>query len=380
MRKLWSSAVVAVTALALLAGCGSKPAAPAPAPAPAPSPAAPAPAPAPAKLKVAFVYVGPPGDGGYTYEHDRGRKAAEAELKDKIEVSMVESVPEGADAERVFEDLVKKGNKLVITTSFGYMDPTLNVAKKYPDVIFMHASGYKTNANMGTYFGWNHQAFYLAGVAAGANLKGDKTEIGIVAAFPIPEVIRAINALAVGAQSVNPKATVKVVWSNTWFDPQKEKQAAESLLAGGAEILAMYQDSPAVLQAAEAKGKLSIGNDSDARQYAPKSFLTAPVWNWGPYYTRLIKSVLDKTWKSDQYMGGIADGLVQLAPLANLGDPAAKGLVDAALAKVKGGYEPLTGPLVDQDGKERIAAGKAMTAKELLEMNWFVKGVIGSTK
>ena len=380
MRKLWSSAVVAVTALALLAGCGSKPAAPAPAPAPAPSPAAPAPAPAPAKLKVAFVYVGPPGDGGYTYEHDRGRKAAEAELKDKIEVSTVESVPEGADAERVFEDLVKKGNKLVITTSFGYMDPTLNVAKKYPDVIFMHASGYKTNANMGTYFGWNHQAFYLAGVAAGANLKGDKTEIGIVAAFPIPEVIRAINALAVGAQSVNPKATVKVVWSNTWFDPQKEKQAAESLLAGGAEILAMYQDSPAVLQAAEAKGKLSIGNDSDARQYAPKSFLTAPVWNWGPYYTRLIKSVLDKTWKSDQYMGGIADGLVQLAPLANLGDPAAKGLVDAALAKVKGGYEPLTGPLVDQDGKERIAAGKAMTAKELLEMNWFVKGVIGSTK
>lgn len=380
MRKLWSSAVVAVTALALLAGCGSKPAAPAPAPAPAPSPAAPAPAPAPAKLKVAFVYVGPPGDGGYTYEHDRGRKAAEAELKDKIEVSMVESVPEGADAERVFEDLVKKGNKLVITTSFGYMDPTLNVAKKYPDVIFMHASGYKTNANMGTYFGWNHQAFYLAGVAAGANLKGDKTEIGIVAAFPIPEVIRAINALALGAQSVNPKATVKVVWSNTWFDPQKEKQAAESLLAGGAEILAMYQDSPAVLQAAEAKGKLSIGNDSDARQYAPKSFLTAPVWNWGPYYTRLIKSVLDKTWKSDQYMGGIADGLVQLAPLANLGDPAAKGLVDAALAKVKGGYEPLTGPLVDQDGKERIAAGKAMTAKELLEMNWFVKGVIGSTK
>lgn len=380
MRKLWSSAVVAVTALALLAGCGSKPAAPAPAPAPAPSPAAPAPAPAPAKLKVAFVYVGPPGDGGYTYEHDRGRKAAEAELKDKIEVSTVESVPEGADAERVFEDLVKKGNKLVITTSFGYMDPTLNVAKKYPDVIFMHASGYKTNANMGTYFGWNHQAFYLAGVAAGANLKGDKTEIGIVAAFPIPEVIRAINALAVGAQSVNPKATVRVVWSNTWFDPQKEKQAAESLLAGGAEILAMYQDSPAVLQAAEAKGKLSIGNDSDARQYAPKSFLTAPVWNWGPYYTRLIKSVLDKTWKSDQYMGGIADGLVQLAPLANLGDPAAKGLVDAALAKVKGGYEPLTGPLVDQDGKERIAAGKAMTAKELLEMNWFVKGVIGSTK
>lgn len=380
MRKLWSSAVVAVTALALLAGCGSKPAAPAPAPAPAPSPAAPAPAPAPAKLKVAFVYVGPPGDGGYTYEHDRGRKAAEAELKDKIEVSMVESVPEGADAERVFEDLVKKGNKLVITTSFGYMDPTLNVAKKYPDVIFMHASGYKTNANMGTYFGWNHQAFYLAGVAAGANLKGDKTQIGIVAAFPIPEVIRAINALAVGAQSVNPKATVKVVWSNTWFDPQKEKQAAESLLAGGAEILAMYQDSPAVLQAAEAKGKLSIGNDSDARQYAPKSFLTAPVWNWGPYYTRLIKSVLDKTWKSDQYMGGIADGLVQLAPLANLGDPAAKGLVDAALAKVKGGYEPLTGPLVDQDGKERFAAGKAMTAGELLEMNWFVKGVIGSTK
>ena len=380
MRKLWSSAVVAVTALALLAGCGSKPAAPPPAPAPAPSPAAPAPAPAPAKLKVAFVYVGPPGDGGYTYEHDRGRKAAEAELKDKIEVSMVESVPEGADAERVFEDLVKKGNKLVITTSFGYMDPTLNVAKKYPDVIFMHASGYKTNANMGTYFGWNHQAFYLAGVAAGANLKGDKTEIGIVAAFPIPEVIRAINALALGAQSVNPKATVKVVWSNTWFDPQKEKQAAESLLAGGAEILAMYQDSPAVLQAAEAKGKLSIGNDSDARQYAPKSFLTAPVWNWGPYYTRLIKSVLDKTWKSDQYMGGIADGLVQLAPLANLGDPAAKGLVDAALAKVKGGYEPLTGPLVDQDGKERIAAGKAMTAGELLEMNWFVKGVIGSTK
>lgn len=379
MRKIWSTAAVLATTLALLAGCGGS-SQPAPAPAPQSSPSSQAtPAPqANQPLKVGFVYIGPPGDGGYTFEHDRGRKYAEQQLGNKIKVTPMENVPEGADAERSIEQLVNDGNKLIFTTSFGYMDPTLNVAKRHPDVIFMHASGYKTNANMGTYFGWNHQGWYLAGIAAGVNLKPGHTMIGMVAAYPIPEVIRAINALEMGAKSVNPDATVKVVWSNTWFDPQKEKQAAESLLADGAEILAMYQDSPATLQAAEAKGKLSIGNDSDAHQYAPKSFLTAPVWNWGPYYTKVIQSVLDKTWKSEQYMGGIADGLVTLAPLNNVGDPSAKDKVQAAMDKIKGGWEPLSGPLVDQDGKERIPAGKAMTADQLLSMDWFVKGVIGT--
>lgn len=339
--------------------------------------AAPSYAAQPAKLKVAFVYVGPTGDAGWTYRHDVGRQLLEKELGDKVEVTYVESVPEGADAERVFEELAQKGYKLIFGTSFGYMDPMLKVARRHPDVIFMHCSGFKTAPNMGTYFGRNHQTFYLAGIVAGYATKNGL--IGFVAAHPIPEVVRAINALTLGARSANPSARVRVVWTNTWYDPATEKTAAQSLLDVGADVLAMYQDSPATLQAAQERGKLGIGNNSDMRQYAPRAFLTAPMWNWGPYYVKVVKSVLDGTWKSEQYWGGLEDGIVDLAPLTDLVPPQAKAKVEQAKkAIIAGQLDPFQGPIKNQAGQVRVPAGRKMTDPELLSFDWFVEGVEGT--
>jgi len=361
--------IIGLALLISLAACTSKPAptTPAPAPAPAPKPAE--------KLKMAFVYVGPIGDGGWTFEHEKGRLMVEKELAGKVETTYLESVPEGADAERVFEELAQKGNKVIWGTSFGYMDAMEKVAKKYPNVIFMHNSGYKLGANLGNYFGRNHDAFYLAGIVGGLQ---SKTSIGMVAAYPIPEVIRAINAFTLGARSVNPAAKVKVVWTNTWYDPAKEKTAALSLLDVGADMIAMYQDSPGPLQAAQERGKTAIGNDSDARQHAPKAFLTAPVWNWGPYYVKITKDVLDGKWKSESYWGSVKDGIVDLAPLADFAPKDAKAKVDEAKKKLnEGSLVVFKGPIKDQTGKEKVASGVALKDDELLSMSWFVEGVDG---
>ncbi|MGE5673648.1 MAG: BMP family ABC transporter substrate-binding protein [Mycobacterium leprae] len=329
------------------------------------------------KIKVAFVYVGPVGDGGYTFAHDQGRKYMEQQLGDKVEDTFIENVPEGADGTKVFEQLAQKGYKIIFGTSFGYMDSMVEVAKKFPNTIFMHASGYKTAPNMGTYFGRNYQGFYEAGIVAGLQTKNNN--IGMVAAYPIPEVIRAINALTLGARSVNPNAKVKVLWTNTWFDPAKEKDAANSLLDAGADLITMYQDSPGPLQAAQEHGKTAIGNDSDSRQYAPNAFLTAPVWNWGPYYVSVVKSVMDGTWKSDQYFGGMKDGIVALAPLAKFANPAAQAKVDEAKAKLTSGtWDVFTGPIKDQKGQVKVEAGKSLDDQALLSMNWFVEGVDGT--
>lgn len=358
--------------LSLAACSGSKPAekastTPAPAPAPATKPAE--------KLKMAFVYVGPIGDGGWTFEHDKGRLQVEKELAGKVETTYLESVPEGADAERVFEELAQKGNKVIWGTSFGYMDAMEKVAKKYPNVIFMHASGFKMGPNFGNYFGRNHDAFYLAGIVGGLQTKGT---IGMVAAYPIPEVIRAINAFTLGARSVNPTAKVKVVWTNTWYDPAKEKTAALSLLDVGADMIAMYQDSPGPLQAAQERGKTAIGNDSDSRQHAPKAFLTAPVWNWGPYYVKVAKDVMAGTWKPESYWGSVKDGIVDLAPLADFAPKGAQAKVDDAKKKLSdGSLVVFKGPIKDQTGKEKVASGVALKDDELLSMSWFVEGVEG---
>jgi basic membrane protein A len=326
-----------------------------------------------ANPRVAFVYIGPPGDGGYTYQHDQGRLYMEQKLG--LKADTVENVPEGADAERVITDLAQS-HDLVITTSFGYMDPTLDVAKKFPKVKFLHCSGYKTADNMGTYFGKNFEATYLAGIAAGKVTK--KNLLGFVGAFPIPEVIYNINAFTLGAQSVNPKVKVSVVWTNTWFDPTTERQAAISLLDKGADVLLAYQDSPATLQAAAERGALAGGNDSDMTKYAPKSYLTNAVWNWGPYYVRAVQAVKDGTWKSEQYLGSMADGTVTLAPLGESVPAAVKALVAAAQDKiVKGQFTVFTGPLKDQSGAVKVAAGTAMTDAEVLSMNWFVAGIDG---
>ncbi|MBC8081022.1 MAG: BMP family ABC transporter substrate-binding protein [Gorillibacterium sp.] len=327
-----------------------------------------------ANPRVAFVYIGPPGDGGYTYQHDQGRKYMEEKLG--LKADFVENVPESADAERIITELAQN-HDIVFTTSFGYMDFTLNVAKKFPNVKFEHASGYKTDANMSTYFGKNYQASYLSGIAAGKMTKNNS--IGYVGAFPIPEVIYNINAFTLGAQSVNPAAKVSVVWSNTWYDPTTERNAAISLLDKGADVLMAYQDSPATIQAAKEAGAFAGGNDSDMSSFAPDNYLTNPVWNWGPYYVKAVQSVIDGTWKSGQYSGDIADGMVELAPFGNKIPEDVKALVEAAKAKIiSGELDVFTGPIADSTGAVKVQEGQKMTLEEVLGFNWFVKGVEGT--
>jgi basic membrane protein A and related proteins len=330
-----------------------------------------------ATVKAAWVYIGPPGDGGWTYQHEQGRLAAVRALGSSLKATKVESVPETpAVATRVIRQLAQQGNNIIFTTSFGYMDPTLNVAKQFPNVKFEHCSGFKSAPNMGNYFGAMEEARYLSGIAAGGKTKANK--IGYVAAFPIPEVVRGLNAFTLGVRSVNPDATVRVVWTSTWYDPSKERSAAESLLAVGCDVLAQHQDTPATGQAAQAKGVWWVGYDSDMRRFAPKAFLTAPVWDWGPYYIRRIRAVLNGTWKTDVYYGTMQDGMIKLAPVANV-DAKTKQLVAAKQAAVKAGrFNVLAGPIRDQKGKVRIANGKAMSLKDALAWQWLVEGVEGT--
>lgn len=329
------------------------------------------------KIKVAFVYVGPVGDAGWTKKHDDGRKALEAALGDRVEVKILESVPKGAESQRVFEDLVKEGNDLIFATSFGYMDQMLAVAEANPDVCFQHATGFKTADNMGTYFGAAEEARYLSGIAAGHASESGK--IGYVAAFPIPEVLRGINAFTLGAQSVNPDATVQVVWTKTWFGPDEEKQAAESLLDAGVDVLAQHQDTPATGEAADAAGAKWSGYNDDMSRFAPDAWLTAPVWDWGPYYTRTAEAVLDGGCPNDQYYGTMADGLVGLASYGTSVSADVQAEIDAKAEEIKSGsFAPFTGPINDQDGAEKYADGVTATLGELLGMDYFVEGVIGS--
>ena len=332
-------------------------------------------------LKAAWVYVGPVSDDGWTAAHDAGRLAVAEAFAGKIETSFAESIPETpADAERVIRDFAQKGNQLIVTTSFGFMDPTINVAKDFPETTFIHISGYKTADNVGTGFAKIEEPRYVSGQIAGAMTKSNK--LGFVAAFPIPEVIRGINAFTLGVRKVNPAATVKVVWTSTWFDPQKERAAADALLDDGVDVTAQHQDSPATLQAAEARGVFGVGYDSaNMSAQAPKATLTSPIFNWAPFYTQTVQEVIDGTWVTSQYWGGWVDGAVDLAPLGDMIPEEVKASATAEMAKFKSGEETIftifTGPLNDQTGAEKLAAGIAMTAEELLGMTWFVEGVDG---
>ncbi len=357
-----------VSLLLVIAGCGTK------------APAAPTPAPEAAKekIKVAFVYVGPVGDAGWSFAHDQGRKYL-VEKMPEVETTIIESVPEGADSERVITQLAEKGNTIIFTTSFGYMDPTINVAKKYPKVTFMHNSGYKTADNVGTYFGRIYQARYLTGIVAGKTTKTNT--IGYVAAMPIPEVIRGINAFTQGVRSVNPAAKVKVVWTNTWYDPAMEKDAAKSLLTAGADVIAQHQDTPGPMQAAEEAGKFGIGYNMDMSKMAPKAVLTSAVWNWGPYYVKTVESVKNKTWKNDQYWGPISEGIVDIAPYGPMVAEDTKKLVADAKAKLMAkSWDVFTGPIKDQAGVIKVPAGQVMSDKDMLSVDWFVEGVDGTIK
>lgn len=330
------------------------------------------------KIKAGFIYVGPVGDAGWTYSHNEGR--LEMEKLPFVEKStIIESVPEGADATRIITGLARRGHNLIFTTSFGYMDPTIEVAKRNKDIIFMHCSGYKTADNVGTYFGRMYQARYLSGIVAGKMTKSNV--IGYVAAFPIPEVIRGINSFTLGVKSANPNAVVKVVWTHTWFDPGKEREAAESVLDTGADVLTMHQDTPAPLQAAEKRGAYAIGYNVDMKKFAPKAYLTSPVWNWGALYTIIAEQVSKGTWKSEQIWWGMEHGLIDLAPMSELVPKEVQELVMTRKQSIINGTNKVfTGPIKDQSGKIVVPEGVTMSDDAMLKMDFFVEGVQGSPK
>lgn len=360
-RTLWLALSLALVAAMLLGGCAQ----------------ATGPQASGQKLKVAFIYIGPPGDLGWTYEHDRGRKMLEEKLGSKVETKFIESVPEGPDAARVIREYAQQGYNMIFTTSFGYMDPTIEVAKEFPKVYFEHCSGYKTADNVATYFGKIEQPRYLSGLVAGKMTKANK--IGYVAAFPIPEVIRGCNAFTRGVRAVNPNATVHVVWTNTWYDPAKEREAAVALLDQGVDIIAQHQDTTEPQKAAKERGKLSIGYDSDMAKFVGDTVLTSPVWNWGTYYVATVQDVLDGKWKTHQYWGGMKEGVVGLAPLSPRVPTDVKELVEKEQKKILDGqWDVFWGPLKDQSGKERVAANQKMTDDEILNMDWFIEGVVGN--
>jgi basic membrane lipoprotein Med (substrate-binding protein (PBP1-ABC) superfamily) len=300
-------------------------------------------------------------------------------LGSKVETTYKENVPEGPETAQVIEDLVKDGNKIIFSTSFGFSDAVAAAAKAHPDVYFEQATGAETAENLATYYGAGEDSLYLAGMAAGAATKSGT--IGFTAPFPIPEVIRHINASALGAQATNPKAQVKVVWVNSWFAPDEERAAAEALIAGGADVIASGGDSPAPGEAAKAAGVPWTGYDSDQSQNFPEIWLTAAVYDWGPYYTKRVREALDGTWKTGDYYGNIADGFTDIAPFGKLVSDETRAAIEAKKKELND--KPLSsylGPLVDQDGTERVAAGEIPPLSDLMTIDWFVKGVVGSPK
>jgi basic membrane protein A len=327
-------------------------------------------------LKMAFVYTGPVGDGGWTYAHDLGRKAVEKALGAKVQTTIVENVPEGPDAERVIRDLAVKGNALIFTTSFGYMDATLKVAKTFPKVQFYHATGFKSAPNVTIYNTRMYEPAYLSGIIAGNVSKSGI--LGFVASFPIPEVVRNIDAFTMGARSVNPKITTKVVWVNTWYDPSKERQAAEALIGQGADVLLQNTDSSAVLQTAQDKGVHAFGWDSDMSAYAPKAHLASSIEVWGGYYTKTAEAALAGTPSHEAVWGGIKEGMNDLVSISGDVPAAAKTAVAAKKAEIAAGkFAVFTGPIKGNDGTVKVADGKTLSDKEIDSINWYVEGVEG---
>ena len=375
-RSLLKITALTAIASAALVGCGKKEE-PAAVPAPAPVASAPAPAPKPEPLKIAFAYVGPVGDGGWTFAHDNGRKALEKEFGDKIKTSYVESVPEGADAERVLRDMAGQGNKLIFGTTFGYMEPMLKVAADNKGINFEHATGYKQAENMRTYDSRTYEGAYMAGVIAGKMTKTNT--LGVVASVPIPEVIRNINSFTLGAQSSNPKIKTKVVWVNGWFDPPKETEAATSLINGGADVLFQNTDSPAVLKTAEAKGKRAFGWDSDMTAYGPKAHLASSVINWGPYYIKATREALEGKWVGGGHSWwGVKEGAIDIVSIAEDVPAETKAKVEEVKKGLAdGSFSIWKGPITDNTGKVQVAKDAVADDKFLGGLNFFVKGVEG---
>jgi basic membrane protein A len=332
-----------------------------------------------ATFKAAWIYVGPHNDAGWSQAHDEGRMAVQKALGSKVKTTYKENVPEGPQTAQVIESLIRDGNKIIFATSFGFQPAMIAAAKKHPDVKFEMATGSVTSSNMAVYFGAGEDAIYLSGIAAG---KATKTgTVGYVVPFAIPEVIRHANAFALGVQKAHPGAKVKLIWTNSWFSPDKEKKAAESLHAAGADVIGQNVDSPAAGQYSESANIPWVGYDSNAKKFAPNSWLTAAVYNWGPYYVKRTKAAMNGTWKTGGYYGSIKDGFTFLAPYGPSVSAATKALIAKERAKiVSGKWNEFSGPIYDQKGKLRIKKGTRATFGELMSMNWLVKGVIGSPK
>jgi basic membrane protein A and related proteins len=328
-------------------------------------------------FKVAWIYVGPHNDAGWSQAHNAGRLYVQKALGSKVQTTYKENVAVGPQLQQTVASLVRDGYSMIFGTSYGYFDT--KVAAKYPKVLFEQATGTQTAKNLAEYFGASEDTIFLSGMAAGAATK--KGTLGYVVAYPIPEVIRHANAFALGARLMHPGARVKLVWTNSWFDPAKEKKAAESLFAAGSDVLGQNVDSPATGQFAESKKIPWVGYDSYARKFARTSWLTASVYNWGPYYLRRIRAAMNGTWKPAFYYGSIKDGFTKLAPYGPRVTAKTKAAIAAKMKAIRNGsYYEFTGPLYDQKGKLRVAKGKRMTVKQLYAMNWLVKGVIGSPK
>ena len=339
------------------------------------------------QITAAWIYVGSPSDAGWTHQHDLGRLAVQQAFGSKVKTVYKQNVPEGPQTTSVIQQLVNSGAKIIFSTSFGYQPSMVAMAKKYPNVYFAQATGTAMGKNLSEYFGAGEDGDYLAGMAAGYATKTGK--IGYVAPYPIPEVIREIDAYTMGARYVHPGATVRVVWTNSWFDPSKERAAAQSLVAAGVDVLGDGVDDPTVGQVAQTNGLKWTGYDSNQNSFAPNAFLTATVYNWAPYYVNSVRAVMGKTWTSSFYYGSISDGMIGIASFGKTVSPTAQAAILKRQADIKAGtFNPFTGPLIKQNGTVGLPAGQTLTVwnpanpSQLSKytLNWFVQGVIGSAK
>ena len=327
-------------------------------------------------IKAGFVYVSPITEAGWTKQHDEGRKAVEKALGNQVKTTFVADVPEGADAERVIRDLAQQGHQIIFTPSFGYMEPTLKVAKDFPNVKFESVTGFKTALNVAASNARYYEGRYLAGIAAGRMTQSHVA--GYVAGFPIPEVLQGINAFTLGMRSVNPKAIVKVIWLNAWFDPPKEREAAMALFNQEVDVIAFHTGSTAVMAAAQERGKMAVAYHSDMRKIGPDAQIIAVTHQWGDYYTARVKAAMQGTWKSGTVWGGVKDGMIRVG---DFGPKVPKPVQDEILAKQKalgtGKLMPFAGPITDNEGKLVLSAGQSLSDAQILNMNYLVQGVQG---
>ncbi len=328
-------------------------------------------------FKVGFVYVGPIGDHGWSYQHDQGRLAVEKHFGDKVKTTYVENVPEGADAERVIRNLAKSGHKLIFTTSFGFMNATAKVAKQFPKVVFEHATGYKRSKNMGTYISNTYEGRYVSGYVAARMTKTGK--IGYIASFPIPEVIRDINAVRLAMNKVNPDYELKILWVSTWFDPAKEADAANVMIDQGVDVILQHTDSPAAMKIAEQRGVYAVGQASDMSRFGPKAHLLSVVDSWAPYYIKSVQEVMDGTWESKDYWGGMADDDIVIASMNSVIPKDVADEANAIIEGIKSGkIHPFAGPIKNQQGELKVKEGEVLAHDEMAGMNWYVEGIEGN--